>query len=35
MTGRQTSNGLRNAPIGVVAIGAVTAWIEVAGMAWH
>lgn len=35
MTGRQTSNGLRNALIGVGAIGAVAAWIEAAGMAWH
>ena len=35
MMGRQTSNGLRNALIGVDAIGALAAWIEAAEMAWH
>lgn len=35
MTGRQTSNGLGNALIGVGAIWAVAAWIEAAEVAWH
>lgn len=35
MTGRQTSNGLRNALIGVGAIGAVAEWIAAADVAWH
>lgn len=35
MTGRQTLNGLRNALIGVGAIGAVAAWIGAAEVAWH
>lgn len=35
MTGRQTSNGLRNALIGVGVIGVVAALVETAGVAWH